>query len=136
MNAEALVYRWVELYNDGSPETYGSDQYLELYAPDCRWTESPTPLTPEGRRGNRAAIRAALEVGQVCFVDRHEELQELVVEGDRAAMWHTWSATVATDLGPDAPPLGARVTIDGATFLRVADGLIVEINEILSQPRW
>jgi hypothetical protein len=46
----------------------------------------------------------------------------------------TWSATTIVDLGPDAPPPGSRVMIELASFMRVADGKIVEITEILSAP--
>ncbi len=48
MNAEDVARQWIELYNDVQPGTYGSDRVLDLYAPNCRWRESPTPLTPDG----------------------------------------------------------------------------------------
>lgn len=32
---KAVVLRHVELYNDGTPESYGSDRFLELLAEDA-----------------------------------------------------------------------------------------------------
>ena len=137
MNAEEVARRWIDLYNDVEPGTYGSDRFVELYAPDCRWRESPTPLTPEGRSSdNLVAFREGLEWGASSFIDRSVVLHELVADGDRAAMRYTWSATVAVDLGPDGAPVGARPRVEAAAFLRVADGLIVEITELLSAAAW
>lgn len=136
MNAEELARQWIELYNDVEPGTYGSDRLLDLYAPDCRWRESPTPLTPEGRSGDVAALREALELSKSLFVDREARLHELIGDGDRAAMRYTWSATVKVDLGPDLAPAGSRPAIEVASFLRVADDRIIEIVELLSTPTW
>ena len=46
-----MVKRWVELYNDGTPEDYGSDRFTELHAPDLDWVESPTQFHPSGQSG-------------------------------------------------------------------------------------
>jgi ketosteroid isomerase-like protein len=131
-----MARRWIELYNDVEPGTYGSFRVNELYAPDCRWRESPTPLTPDGRSGDLAALRESAELSVALFVDRHAELHEVVAAGDRAAMRWTWSATAKVDLGPGLPPLGSRPKMEVATFLRVADGEIVEITELLSAATW
>lgn len=136
MNAEEIARRWIELYNDVEPGTYGSDRYVELYAADVSWRESPTVVTPEGRSGDRAALQEALAWGKECFIDRNVTLHEIVADRDRAAMRYTWSATVIVDLGPDAAPVGARPRMEMAAFLRVDGGKIVEITELLGAATW
>jgi len=120
------------MYNDVEPGTYGSNRFLELYADDVRWREAPSTLLPQGRSGGLDALREAVAFGASVFVDRRVELNELAADHDRAAMRCTWSATTIVDLGPDAPPPGTRVAVELASFMRVADGKIVEITEILS----
>ena len=122
------------MYNDAEPGSYGSDQFLELYADNVQWRESPTTLLPHGRGGGLAELREAVGFGASLFVDRRVELKGLVADGERADMLCTWSATIKADLGPDAPPPETRLTIDLASFMRVVDGKIIEINEVLSAP--
>jgi ketosteroid isomerase-like protein len=137
LNAEEAARRWIELYNDVAPGTYGSDRFVELYASDIRWRESPTPVTPDGRSADDiAAFREALEWGKTFFTDRNVTLHEIVADDDRAAMLYTWSATVAVDLGPDGAPVGARPRVEVATFLRVADGKIVEHTDLAGPATW
>jgi len=47
-------------------------------------------------------------------------------------MRYEWSATVKADLGPGAPPIGSRLKLEVAAFLRVDDDKIIEITEIFS----
>ena len=131
MDAGELVRQWIDLYNDVEPGTYGSDRVLDLYAPDVEWRESPTALTPDGRSGDLTALREAMALGRSLFVDRAVVLGEVVADGERAAMRFTWSATTKVDLGPDLPPAGSRLTVQCATFLRVTNGKIIEITELL-----
>ena len=134
MGPEEIAQRWVEIYNDAEPGSYGTDRFLELYADNVQWRESPTTLTPQGRGGGLAELREAVAFGASLFVDRRVELKELVAGGERAAMRCTWSATTKADLGPNAPPPGTRLMIDLASFMRVIDGEITEITEVLSAP--
>jgi predicted ester cyclase len=134
VDAEDVALRWIDLYNDVEPGTYGSGRFLDLYAPDCRWRESSSTFFPDGRSGDLAVLREALELNRSSLVDRNVLLHELVADGDRAAMRYAWSATTTVDLGPDLPPRGSRLRLEVAAFLRVADGKIVEIVELLSAP--
>ena len=96
--------------------------------------EAPTTLLPQSCAGGVTALREAVAFGASVFVVRHVELKELMADHDHAAMRCTWSATTVVDLGPDAPPPGTRLTVELASFVRVADGKIVEITEIPSAP--
>jgi len=128
-DAEAIARRWVELYNDGTPAFYGSDRFLELYAEDCVWTESPTKMYPQGRKGSLAQIRPALAAGQAALVNRHVVLQEVVGNGPMGAMHYRWSANANKDVPGYSK--GDRISLEVAAFFKVRQGRIIEIHELL-----
>ncbi|HEX9259246.1 MAG TPA: nuclear transport factor 2 family protein [Acidimicrobiales bacterium] len=129
-DAGVVAHRWIELYNEGEPGTYGSDRFLELYADDCLWVEMPSAFFPEGRTGNKAALREALSSSESVMIDRHVDLHDVIADGNEAAMRYTWSATLNADGTP--VPKGTRITGEVAAFLVVRNGKIVEIRELLS----
>ena len=133
--AADVVRRWVELYNDGTTESYDSDRFLELYAPNVDWIEMPSPMFPSGRTGDVETIREALKYSKAILRNRHEELNELIEDGNIAAWTHIWSATVTEDSPDGLVKAGSRVQIRVATFTEVVDGLIVrQHDEYLSNP--
>ena len=75
--AKEIVKKWVELYNDGTPESYGSDRFLELYAEHMEWHEMPSDLFQEGRNGNPETIRETLNSNND-FCNRNMESKEIV----------------------------------------------------------
>ncbi|MCW5890938.1 MAG: nuclear transport factor 2 family protein [bacterium] len=127
-----LVRRWVELYNDGSPEAYGSDDFLRLYAADVDWKESPTSLTPEGRGGDLRTLREATAFGRSLFRNRRVAIDVIVEEGDRAVWTGAWSATIGVDGLPS--PRGTVVEIAMAMLVEVCDGRIVRQRDFLTAP--
>jgi ketosteroid isomerase-like protein len=128
-DAAAVARRWVELYNDGTPTFYGSDRFLELYAEDCVWTESPTKMYPQGRKGSLAQLRPALAAGQSALVNRHVVLNEVVGNGPVGAMHYTWSAIVNKDVPGYSK--GDRIALEVAAFLQVRQGRIIKIHELI-----
>lgn len=133
--AADVVRRWVELYSDGTPETYGSDRFLELYEPNANCIEMPSVMFPSGRTGNVETIREALKHSSEILRNRHVELDEVIEEGNIAAWTAIWSATVAVD-DPDGISVkaGSRIQIRMAAFTEVIDGLIVRQHEYISNP--
>ena len=133
--AADIVRRWVELYSDGTPEEYGSDRFLELYAPNARWVEMPTHMHPSGRAGDAETIREGVKQSRKMFRNRRVELNEVIEEGNIAAWTAIWSATVAVD-DPDGISVkaGSRIQIRMAAFTEVIDGLIVRQHEYISNP--
>lgn len=127
-----LVRRFVERYNDGTLNSYGSDAFLDLYAEDVDWAEAPTLLTPQGRRGNREALREAVMSGQQMFRNRRQVIDELIEEGDRAVWLGTWSASIAAE-GLRAP-VGAKLVLPIATLIAGRGGLIVRQRDYLATP--
>lgn len=127
-----LVRRYVELYNDGTPDSYGSDAFLEVYAEDVDWVEAPTSMTPQGRSGNRDALREAVESGQRLFRNRRQIIDELVEEGDRVVWLGTWSASIAVDGLP--APVGAKLVLPVAMLMVARNGLIVRQRDYPTTP--
>ena len=127
--AEAIARRFIELYNDGTPESYGSDRVLELYADDVDWREFiPSARNPQGRSGSLAALREAILANQGALRNRRVRLHDVVAEPDRAAMRYAWEAEV----GVDGTPFGRRGSVlraEVAAFFKVADGKIVQCYE-------
>jgi len=134
--AADVVKKWVELYSDGTPESYGSDRFLELYAPNANWVEMPSPMHPSGRTGDAETIRELLKQNSYLFRNRRVELNEVIEEGNIAAWTAIWSATVAEDNPEDGMPVkaGSRIQIRLAVITEVVDGLIVRQHEYISHP--
>ena len=130
--AERIVRRFAELYSDGTSEDYGSERFLELYAPDIDWVEFPTPIHPAGESGDREAVRKAVAQNAGFLRDRKIEIDEIVEQGAVAAWTGTFSASVGVD-GLDAPK-GSRIKIRMATVTEVRDGQIVRQHEYLAFP--
>lgn len=130
LTAEQVARRWIELYSDGTPDSYGSDRYLELYAEDVDWRQMPMPFDPEGTTGDLAVLRKATEANRSVLRNRKATLHEVVAEGDRAVFRYLWEATVGVDGG--AAPRGTVVQAEIACFLTVAKGKIVRQYDFLS----
>jgi ketosteroid isomerase-like protein len=117
--AEETIRRCVEAFNQRTSEWV--DRY---YEPDVQWVEFPTRAAPQGRIGDRAALRAAAEAALAWFPDRQMEIRSLVAEGTHVAAELAWWGTAARALGD--LQTGTTVRFRIASFFTVADGLIVK----------
>jgi predicted ester cyclase len=62
----------------------------------------------------------------VAFPDAHEEIADLVPEGDRVAVRHSFRGTQTGQMGPYRP--SGRVTVaDYLAIYRLAGGVIAEV---------
>ena len=131
-DAAAVIDRWVALYNDGTPERYGSERFLDLYAKDVDWREMPSGMFPEGRRGDLAKLREALHWAMPLLRNRRVTLREVIAApgGRSAAFRYHWTARLAADLPPYAA--GAQLEGEVCAFLDVDGGLITRIVEYFS----
>jgi ketosteroid isomerase-like protein len=132
LDATAVIYRWVELYNDGTPDAYGSERFLGLYAEDVDWREMPSGMFPEGRSGNLNRLREALQWAMPLLRNRHVTLHEVIADPDgrRAAFRYHWTARLAVDLA--SWKVGATLDGEVSCFLEVEDGLITQMIEYFS----
>ncbi len=92
----------------------------ELYAPDYVADYRPIAPLQTGHDGIRGMVERAWQT----FPDYHEELHELVAEGDLVTAWITISGTQDGPWGI-IPPTGRRVAFDEILLLRIAGGRVV-----------
>lgn len=113
---KAAVRLNVTHFND--PAT--RDRYLASYAPDVRLHGFP-PEVPSSRAG----IAGFYEAIWAAFPDFTLAIEDVIAEGDTAAVRFGW---VGTHRGPfmGVPPTGRVVRGGGITLMRYADGLIAE----------
>ena len=97
----------------------GLDRIPEFYAPDFVGDYRPYALR-EGHEG----VRAMVEGAWTAFPDYHEELRELIAEGERVVAHLTISGTQQGQWGP-LPATGKRAEFDELVILQIRDGKIV-----------
>jgi len=90
--------------------------YAEDYVVDYR------PYSP--MRHGHEAIRGMVERAWASFPDYHEELHELVADGDIVVARLTLSGTQNGQWGP-VPPTGKHVAIEEMVMLKIRDGKVV-----------
>jgi steroid delta-isomerase-like uncharacterized protein len=92
----------------------------EFFAADFTSHNMP-PGLPAGREG----VKAFFGMFRDAFPDVEVTIDELVAEGDRAAVATTMSGTHTGEVMGIAPT-GRRVSVTGIDMVRVEDGRIVE----------
>jgi steroid delta-isomerase-like uncharacterized protein len=75
---------------------------------------------------NRDAFRAFMEQDALAFPDSQVTLHQVVAEGDRVAVWATYSGTQQGPMG-GFPPSGKRMAVDFGAIFRIENGLIAEL---------
>ncbi len=103
-----------ELWNAGRlgriPDFYTTD-----FVADYR------PIAP--LREGHAGIRAMLEGAHAAFSEYHEELHDLIAEGDRVVARFTITGVHSGPWGV-LPPTGRRVAFEEIAILRIRDGRV------------
>ena len=97
----------------------GLDRIPEFYAHDFVGDYRPYAL-----REGHAGVRAMVEGAWTAFPDYHEEVHELIAEGDRVVLHLTISGTQQGQWGP-LPPTGKRAQFDEIVILQIRDGKVV-----------
>ena len=101
------------------------DRIAEFYAPDFVGDYRPYAL-----REGHAGVRAMVEGAWTAFPDYHEEVHELIAEGDRVVVYLTISGTQQGPWGPLAAT-GKRVAFDEIVILRIRDGKVLRQRGIV-----
>ena len=125
--ASDTVKRFIRLYSDGTPETYGSDAFLEVFSPNVDWAVAPSNGHPAGLRGNREVLRKDLELNASYLRNRNIHLLEIVEQGNKVAWTGRYTAIVAREGLP--LPKGSELAVELAVFSDVVNGLIVKQRE-------
>ncbi|TPQ15583.1 ester cyclase [Streptomyces sporangiiformans] len=110
-----VIEAWAAAWDRGEVDTLDS-----LLSPDYRRRSSPAE---EGQ--SLREFKASILAARSAFPDLVTVIDEIVAEGDRLAVrWHSTGRHEGSFLG--VPPTGRSVEVDGATFARFEDDLVVE----------
>lgn len=118
---KALVRRLFDVWNTGNVEAVDA-----LYAPD--FVADYRPYAPL-RRGPEA-VKDMVRRARATFPDYHEELLDLIAEGDRVVAHFTITGTQAGAWGP-VPATGKRLAYEEIVILRIRDGKVVHQRGIV-----
>ena len=113
---KAVVRRLFEVWNTAKLESIE-----ELYAAD--YVADYRPYAPL-RRGHDA-IKGMIQSAHTAFPDYHEELEEMIAEGDKVVVRLTITGTQLGQWGP-LPPTGKPVRFEEIVILRFSDAKVVE----------
>jgi predicted ester cyclase len=103
----------------------GIDRIPEYYSPDFVGDYRPYALR-EGHEG----IRAMVEGAWTAFPDYHEEIHELLAEGDRVVIHLVISGTQRGQWGPLAPT-GRRASFEEIVILQIRDEKVLRQRGIV-----
>jgi steroid delta-isomerase-like uncharacterized protein len=81
--------------------------------------------TPQLSVRTREEFEQFLQQDTATFPDNVQTFTQIVVEGDRAAVWATYEGTQTGPMGP-FPPSGKKARFDFAGVFRIEDGRIAE----------
>ncbi|MBK7126956.1 MAG: nuclear transport factor 2 family protein [Dehalococcoidia bacterium] len=128
-NSPRAVYlRMLDAYNDGTPDSYGSDKFLDHFADDAV-IELPAMVGVAARQGGQQVFRDALPGANEAFRNRHSVPLEVVAEGDRVIARIHFTATAAIDT-PDWKA-GTTIHNDYVDFATVRGGKIVDYSAVI-----
>lgn len=105
----------------------GLDRIPEFYASDFVGDHRPHALR-EGHEG----IRTMVEKVWTVFPDYHEEVQELIAEGDRVVLHLIVSGTQQGAWGT-LPPTGKRAQYDEIVIFQIRDGKVIRQRGIIDR---
>ncbi len=117
----ALVERLHEVWNTGDleavPDVYASDFVVH-------WPRNGDPSKASQSRGHDGA-REAIRQTRVAFPDWHENVVDMIIDGDRVV---TRYVSTGTHEGPyeGVAPTGASVEIDEISIFRIEGGKVAE----------
>lgn len=116
---KALIEALHEIWNTGRvdliPQVYAADFVAHF----------PKGWSDKDSRDGHAGIRAAIERLRAGFPDWHEQIQDMVIDGDKIAVRYHSSGTNSGSFG-GRPPGGRKVSVDELSIFRIADGRVVE----------
>ncbi|MGY1671988.1 ester cyclase [Geodermatophilus sp. SYSU D00710] len=95
----------------------------DVLAPDVVRHSQATPHLSISDRGQ---FKDFLRQDAETFPDNVQTFTQVLVDGDRAAVWATYEGTQTGPMGP-FPPSGKKARFDFAGVFRVEDGRIAEM---------
>ncbi len=115
----ALVYQYLAAV--GSLRS--SDAVADFFASDAVVHEFPNRISPNGRVGQAANLRAAYEQGQRILRSQNYQVQRIIEAGDEVAVELEWTGVLAVPVM--GLPAGTEMKAFVAMFLTFRHGKIV-----------
>src|SRR3990172_3008192 len=115
-----LVHDLIQAWN-----AHDSKAVQAFYAPDFAETDVAQAETPSGPDGVGSAMAYYLRA----FPDLRIVLDELIVDGNRAAMFWTWHGT-HQGMFMRIPPTGRAVSVRGTSLLTIENGQIRRVMRV------
>ena len=113
---QEIVRRWSQLWN-----AQGDLMLIdEIIAPNFASHSAP-PGIPAGREG----FRQWLMIFRDGFADLYAEIEDVIIDGDKAVMRFSGGGTQTGEFF-GIPPTGKQARLTGINILRIANGQIVE----------
>ena len=103
----------------------GLDRISEFYDPNF-----VADYRPYSQREGHAGVRAMVEGAWTAFPDYHEQIQDLIAEGDRVVLHLTISGTQRGQWGP-LPATGKHAEFDEIVILQIRAGKVVRQRGIV-----
>jgi steroid delta-isomerase-like uncharacterized protein len=119
-NVQQLVEELTVAWN-----AHDADKVQSFYAPDCE--EMDVALREPQCGSDR--IRKLMNYYLRAFPDVQVTVDEIICEGDRAALSWTWCGTHRGRF-MNIPPTHRHVTVHGATFVTLRHGLIHRVKRV------
>lgn len=115
----ALIERLHEIWSSGDV-----DAIPEVYAADFA-AHMPKGWGPSESRDGHDGIRRAIERLRKAFPDWREHIEDIVIEGDKAAVRYY---STGTQLGPfgKLAATGRQLRVDELSIFRIAGGRVAE----------
>src|SRR3954468_14714475 len=97
LGVEDVVRRYYAVVGDLASS---EDDLRPLVAPDLRVTEHPNAITPRGAVRDLTATLTGFRAGKALLRHQRFDVQQVLIDGDRAAVRATWRGLVGVDAGP------------------------------------
>ena len=115
---EELIAGWSAAFNARDAE-----QLIALFGDDLIYEDLPLQLVCK----SRDELRAFVEPWFAAVPDFAMRIDEVVVQGDRAAVRWTWSGTQEGPLSADLPASGKRFVTVGMSWLEASNGQLRQV---------
>lgn len=117
-DSKAVVEDFVSISNNRDFDRLG-EVVSERFVRHCQ-------ATPQLAVKSLSEFRAYLEADAAVCPDSRVEVQQMIAEGDRVAIWATYTGTQEGAMGP-FPPSGKRMVLEFSSIFRIEEGKIAEM---------
>jgi ketosteroid isomerase-like protein len=96
-------------------ESHDLDAVASFLHDDVELVEHPNKISPNGKRANKAEMRAAGERGAALLASERYDVRQMIVDGDRCAVLTVWTGTLVD---------GRAMTAQICSVIEIKDGKV------------